>query len=67
MKGMKNSDIKALSVDELKDKIGSEQEALRKMQFAHQVTAIENPMKLRESRKLVARLNTELRAKELKK
>ena len=34
------------------------------MQFAHQVSAIENPMKLREARKLVARLNTELTAKE---
>ncbi len=64
---MKNSDIRALSIAELKDKINVEKEALRKMQFAHQVTAIENPMKLRESRKLVARLNTELRAKELKK
>jgi large subunit ribosomal protein L29 len=67
MKGMKNSDIKALSVAELNDKINAEKEALRKMQFAHQVTAIENPMKLRESRKLVARLKTELRAKELQK
>ena len=67
MKGMKNSDIKALSVAELSDKINVEKEALRKMQFAHQVTAIENPMKLRESRKLVARLKTEQRAKELKK
>jgi large subunit ribosomal protein L29 len=37
------------------------------MQFAHQVTAIENPMKLRESRKLIARLKTELSAKELQK
>lgn len=64
---MKNSDIRALSVAELQEKIGSEQEALRKMQFAHQVTAIENPMKLRESRRLVARLHTELRAKELQK
>ena len=42
-----------------------EKEALRKLQFAHQVTAIENPMKLREARKLVARLHTELKAKEL--
>jgi large subunit ribosomal protein L29 len=67
MKGMKNSDIKALTVAELKDKINAENEALRKMQFAHQVTAIENPMKLRESRKLVARLKTELTAKELQK
>lgn len=63
---MKNSDIKALSVAELKEKIGSEKEAYRKMQFAHQVTAIENPMKLSETRKLIARLSTELRAKELK-
>lgn len=64
---MKNSDIRTLTVEELKEKIGSEREALRKMQFAHQVTAIENPMKLRQSRKLVARLHTELRAKELQK
>jgi large subunit ribosomal protein L29 len=64
---MKNSEIKALGLAELKEKIGSEQEALRKMQFAHQVTAIENPMKLREARKLIARLHTELRAKELQK
>jgi len=63
---MKNADIKALSIAELKEKIGSEREAYRKMQFAHQVTAIENPMKLSETRKLIARLNTELRAKELK-
>lgn len=67
MKGMNNSDIKALSAGELKDKISAEKEALRKMQFAHKVTAIENPMKLRESRRLVARLATELRAKELQK
>jgi large subunit ribosomal protein L29 len=64
---MKNSEIKALNVAELKEKIGSEQEAFRKMQFAHQVTAIENPMKLRQARKLIARLHTELRAKELQK
>lgn len=64
---MKNSDIKALTAAELQEKIAAEKEALRKMQFAHQVTAIENPMKLRESRRLVARLQTELRAKELQK
>lgn len=64
---MKNSDIKSLTVAELKEKIGSEREALRKIQFAHQISSIENPMKIREARKLVARLNTELRAKELQK
>ncbi|MCE2935245.1 MAG: 50S ribosomal protein L29 [Cyclobacteriaceae bacterium] len=60
---MKNQEIKSLTVDELKEKIGSEQENLRKLQFAHQVSAIENPMRLRENRRLIARLNTELTAR----
>jgi large subunit ribosomal protein L29 len=64
---MKNSEIRALSTAELQEKIATEKETLRKMQFAHQVTAIENPMKLRAARKLVARLLTELKAKELQK
>jgi large subunit ribosomal protein L29 len=64
---MKNAEIKALSIAELKEKLGSEKEALRKMKFAHKVSAIENPMKINETRKLVARINTELRAKELQK
>jgi large subunit ribosomal protein L29 len=64
---MKNSEIKALNLAELNEKIASEKEALRKLQFAHQVAAIENPMKLRQARKLVARLKTELTVKNTKK
>ena len=64
---MKNAEIKGLNVAELNEKIGSEKETLRKMKFAHQVSAIENPMKIRETRKLIARLKTELTAKEGKK
>jgi large subunit ribosomal protein L29 len=64
---MKNADIKALSTAELNEKLRSEKEVLRKMKFAHKVSAIENPMKINETRKLIARLNTELRAKELQK
>ncbi|MCD9017252.1 50S ribosomal protein L29 [Parachryseolinea silvisoli] len=61
---MKATEIKGLSVAELKEKIGSEKEALRKMQFAHQISSVENPMKLKETRKLIARLNTELTVKQ---
>ena len=64
---MKNSEIKALSVAELKDKIAGEREGLRKLQFAHKISSIENPMRINQTRKLIARLNTELRAKELQK
>ena len=64
---MKNAEIKGLTLIELNEKIGSEKETMRKMKFAHQVSAIENPMKIRETRKLIARLKTELTAKERKK
>jgi large subunit ribosomal protein L29 len=64
---MKNSEIKALSAAELQEKLVSENEALRKIRFAHQISSVENPMKIKETRKLIARLQTELRAKELQK
>jgi large subunit ribosomal protein L29 len=64
---MKNTEIKALGINDLKEKIASEKEALRKMKFAHQVSSIENPMKMRATRRLIAQLNTELRAKEIQK
>ncbi|MDH5597943.1 MAG: 50S ribosomal protein L29 [Cyclobacteriaceae bacterium] len=62
---MKNSEIKALSTEELNQKIASELEIIRKLRFAHAVSPIENPMKIKESRKLIARLKTALRAKQL--
>jgi large subunit ribosomal protein L29 len=64
---MKNSEITGLNVVELKEKILSEQEGLRKMKFAHQVSAIENPMKIKETRRLISKLKTELTAKERQK
>jgi len=64
---MKNSEIKALSADEIKQKLASEKEALSKLKFAHAISPIENPMKIRESKKVIARLQTELKAKELAK
>ncbi len=64
---MKSKEIKGLGVADLNEKLNNEKETLRKLKFAHQVSAIENPMKMKESRKLIARLKTELRAKEIQK
>jgi len=61
------ADIKDLTLDELKEKLGTESEALRKMKFAHHVSAIENPMKIKETRRLIARIHTALRQKETQK
>jgi large subunit ribosomal protein L29 len=64
---MKKEDIKSLSVGELQDKLTQEQEALVKLQFAHAISPVENPMKIRASRRAIARIQTELRAKQLAK
>ena len=64
---MKNSEIKALSIEELNEKLKAEQGNLQKLNFAHAISPIENPMKIRQSKKMIARLQTELRAKELAK
>lgn len=64
---MTNEEIKGLNVGELKEKIQSEREALRKIRFAHRISAIENPMKIKETRRLIARLQTALTASESKK
>lgn len=64
---MKNADIKKLSIDELKENLKGEAQKLQKLQFAHAISPIENPMQIRVTRKNVARLETELRQKELAK
>ena len=64
---MKNSEIRGLSEAELNQKIETEYEALRKLKFAHAITPVENPMRIKESKKLIARLQTALRDKELQK
>ena len=64
---MKKEDIKSLSVEELQDKLNQEQEAFVKLKFAHAISPVENPMKIRASRRAIARIQTELRAKQLTK
>ena len=61
---MKNSDLRSLSIDELVNKLAIEKEAYSKLTFAHAITPIENPMKIRAARKIIARLETEVRAKQ---
>ena len=62
---MKNSEIKALSVEEIKQKLVGEREVMQKLKFAHAISPIENPMKIQVTRKLIARLETALTAKTL--
>ena len=63
---MKYEEIKSLTEEELKEKILSEKEALGKLRFGHAISQIENPMQIRTSRKMIARLQTELSARSKK-
>ncbi|MCH6232518.1 50S ribosomal protein L29 [Cognataquiflexum rubidum] len=64
---MKNAEIRSLSESEILERIASEQTNLSKLNFAHAISPIENPNKIKESRKLIARLKTTLSAKQLAK
>jgi large subunit ribosomal protein L29 len=59
---MKNAEIKNLSADELKNQIVMEKETLSRLKFAHAVSPIENPLRIRQARKVIARLETALTA-----
>jgi large subunit ribosomal protein L29 len=60
---MKQSEIKALSLEQLEQNISVEKDRILKLQFAHAITPIENPMRIRQSRRLIAQLMTELNAR----
>lgn len=57
---MKNSEIVELSTEDLVARIAEEKAALTKLKFAHAVSAIENPNRIKYTRKTIARLLTEL-------
>lgn len=61
---MKNSDLNTLSIEELNQRLLSEREILQKQKFAHSISPIENPMKIKETRITIARILTILNAKE---
>ncbi|MCL4154101.1 UNVERIFIED_CONTAM: hypothetical protein GTU68_037797 [Idotea baltica] len=57
---MKKVDLKGLSAEELSQQLAEEKQRLQKMKFAHAITPIENPRRITESRKVIAKLSTEL-------
>jgi large subunit ribosomal protein L29 len=57
---MKQSEVKELSTKDLAEKITDQKALLTKVKMGHKVSPIENPLKIRESRRTIARLKTEL-------
>lgn len=62
---MKNSEIKEFTDKELIEKLEDEKSLLVRMRLNHAVSPLDNPNKLGETKKTIARLNTEIRRREL--
>ena len=64
---MKIKEVKQLDTKELVEKIENAETALDKMKLNHQITPLENPSQIKFARRDIARIETELRQRELKK
>lgn len=57
---MKQSEIKKLSTAELQEKFGETKKSYTDLKMAHAISPLENPIQLRNVRRTVARIATEL-------
>ena len=57
---MKQKEVKELSIDELNEKLISFKKELSDLKMTHAISPIENPMQIKNLRRTIARINTEL-------
>ena len=62
---MKNSEIRKLTTEEINKKIDESKEELFNLRIKQATGTLENPSRIKELRKLVARLKTILREREI--
>lgn len=57
---MKAAEIKEITNKELQEKISDEQAKLQRLKINHAITPLDNPITIKDSRRLIAKLKTEL-------
>lgn len=57
--------IQGLSEEDLTARIKEDELRLKKLEFGHAISPLENPMSIRNLRREIARLKTELKKKQL--
>ena len=62
---MKQSEIIQLSTAELQEKLGDTKKSYADLKLAHAISPLENPIQLRNVRRSVARMATELTKREI--
>jgi large subunit ribosomal protein L29 len=60
---MKTSEIRELSAKEIEERIENEKNLIFRQKMNHAISPLDNPMKIRETRRNLARLETILRQK----
>ena len=60
-----NKSLKDLNENDLKARINEDKLRLKKLEFAHAISPLENPLSIRNLRQDIARLKTELRKRTL--
>lgn len=61
---MKTSEIRELFAKEIEERIENEKTLIFKQKMNHAISPLDNPMKIRETRRNIARLETILRQKQ---
>ncbi len=62
---MRNNEIRELTSKEIRDIIQEQKDQLMKLKLAHAVSPLDDPSKMKNTRKTIARLKTEMRKREL--
>ena len=57
---MKQSEVKELTANELIEKVEVQKATLHKLKIMHVVSPLENPLQIRDARRSVARLKSEM-------
>ncbi|MFP4041740.1 MAG: 50S ribosomal protein L29 [Bacteroidales bacterium] len=63
---MKPSEIREFTTKELEERLDSEQRHLTQLKISHAVSPLDNPNKIPEAKKNIARMKTELTMRRLK-
>ena len=65
MAKIKREDLNTLSNQDLQQRLVDDSERLQKLRFNHAVNPLDSPMQIRQMRREIARLRTEMRKREM--
>jgi large subunit ribosomal protein L29 len=63
---MKAKEVREMATSDLIDRLEIENRAFEKLKFSHGISQLESPLHIRVKRRLIARLKTEINARNTK-